>query len=65
MAMCTNAVAARFSCAAYTLEMPFKDNADAPDDVFGWSPERSAYLGASAVDALDELAQKLANDAQA
>jgi len=28
-----------------TLEMPFKDNADQPDPVHGWSPERSARLG--------------------
>ena len=57
MTMCTNAVAARFNCPAYTLEMPFKDNANSPDLVFGWSPERSAYLGASAIDALVELAK--------
>jgi len=58
MTMCTNAVAARFDCPAYTLEMPFKDNADAPDHDYGWSPERSAQLGASAVDALMELARR-------
>ena len=56
MTMCTKAVAHRFQCPAYTLEMPFKDNANAPDDTFGWSPERCAHLGASAVDALVELA---------
>ena len=32
MTMCTKAVAHRFQCPAYTLEMPFKDNANAPDD---------------------------------
>ena len=57
MTMCTNAVAARYQCPAYTLEMPFKDNANAPDLVFGWSPERSAQLGASALDALLRLAE--------
>ena len=57
MTMCTNAVAARFQCPAYTLEMPFKDNANAPDPMFGWSPERSANLGASALDALVQLAE--------
>ena len=56
MTMCTNAVSARFRCPAYTLEMPFKDNANAPDSLFGWSPDRSANLGASALDALLALA---------
>jgi len=57
MTMCTNAVAARFQCPAYTLEMPFKDNANAPDSIYGWSPERSAHLGASSLDALLRLSE--------
>jgi len=60
MTMCTNAVAARFQCPAYTLEMPFKDNANAPDPVFGWGVERSAHLGASGLDALLHLAEAFA-----
>ncbi|MBJ94109.1 MAG: hypothetical protein CMP23_06475 [Rickettsiales bacterium] len=59
MTMCTNAVAARFNCPAYTLEMPFKDNADSPDRLCGWSPGRSANLGASSLDALLHLAEAL------
>jgi len=43
--MCTNQVAQRFDCLAMTLEMPFKDNADLPDPIYGWSPERCAHLG--------------------
>lgn len=35
-----------FSCLSLTLEMPFKDNANAPDDAVGWSAARSARLGA-------------------
>lgn len=50
MTMCTNQVAQRFDCLAMTLEMPFKDNADAPDPVNGWSPERCRLLGAAALD---------------
>jgi murein tripeptide amidase MpaA len=57
MTMCTKAVAHRFGCPAYTLEMPFKDNANAQDLNFGWSPERCAHLGAAALDALIELAR--------
>ena len=61
MTMCTKAVAARFMSPAYTLEMPFKDNADAPDETYGWSPERCAQLGASALDALRALVQAYQN----
>jgi murein tripeptide amidase MpaA len=35
-----------FGCLSLTLEMPFKDNANAPDPAFGWSSTRSARLGA-------------------
>ena len=34
-----------FGCLAMTLEMPFKDDANHPDDMTGWSPERAAQLG--------------------
>jgi murein tripeptide amidase MpaA len=36
-----------FKCISLTLEMPFKDNADLPDDTTGWSGARSARLGAA------------------
>jgi murein tripeptide amidase MpaA len=32
--------------------MPFKDNADLPDDEFGWSGERSRKLGAAMLEAV-------------
>ncbi len=35
-----------FGCLSLTLEMPFKDNANAPDEQTGWSAARSARLGA-------------------
>jgi murein tripeptide amidase MpaA len=35
-----------FGCLSLTLEMPFKDNANAPDERHGWSAARSARLGA-------------------
>ena len=38
-------VAQRFGCVSLTLEMPFKDNADAPDARYGWSGARSKHLG--------------------
>jgi murein tripeptide amidase MpaA len=39
-------VANEFNCVALTLEMPFKDNANAPDKRAGWSAARSKRLGA-------------------
>ncbi len=44
LSMSTNQLAERFGAVSMTLEMPFKDNADAPDAVRGWSPERSRQL---------------------
>ena len=39
-----------FGCLSLTLEMPFKDNANAPDLRFGWNGARSARLGAAMLD---------------
>ena len=36
-----------FGCVSLTLEMPFKDNANAPDARTGWSGARSKHLGAA------------------
>jgi len=47
-----NWVGEQFDCLSYTLEMPFKDNANAPDEVSGWSPERSMHLGASTLESI-------------
>lgn len=52
LAMCTNFCAYEYDCLAMTLEMPFKDNANLPDEMFGWSPERCARLGAASLDAM-------------
>ncbi|HEX8012566.1 MAG TPA: M14-type cytosolic carboxypeptidase [Casimicrobiaceae bacterium] len=41
-----------FGCLALTLEMPFKDNADLPDEAVGWNGERSRRLGAAALEPL-------------
>ena len=43
----TKWVGNQFDCLAYTLEMPFKDNADLPNSLYGWNGERSSLLGAS------------------
>ena len=55
MSMSTTQLAERFGCVSMTLEMPFKDNFDLPDDVYGWSPERSKYLAVACLDALHAI----------
>ena len=45
--LATNWVGQNFDCLAFTIEMPFKDNADLPDARVGWNGERSKKLGAS------------------
>jgi murein tripeptide amidase MpaA len=52
MTMATNWIADAFGALAMTLEMPFKDNADAPDPEFGWSPARCEKLGQCALASL-------------
>ncbi len=59
MRMATNWLADRFGKLSLTLEMPFKDNADLPDPEHGWSPERSAKLGAALLGALLEVVDEL------
>jgi murein tripeptide amidase MpaA len=44
-----NWVGERFDCLSLTLEMPFKDEANHPDPLQGWSPERAERLGRSAL----------------
>jgi murein tripeptide amidase MpaA len=36
----------QFETLSYTIDLPFKDNADLPNESVGWSGERSAKLGA-------------------
>jgi len=52
MTMCTTHVAGHFGCLAMTLEMPFKDTKDTPNEAVGWSPERCRQLGRANLDAL-------------
>jgi len=40
MSMSTTQLAERYGCVSMTLEMPFKDNFNLPDPVYGWSPQR-------------------------
>lgn len=52
MSYCSNSLAERFASPVMTLEMPFKDAADTPEEMQGWSPERCIKLSSSCLDAL-------------
>jgi len=52
MVVCSNQIAARFDCLAFTLEMPFKDCFSNPDPERGWHPFRAGQLGASLIDSV-------------
>lgn len=41
-----------FECVALTIEMPYKDNNNLPDDNYGWSPERSILFGESLLNSI-------------
>ncbi|MNU02732.1 hypothetical protein D3C72_2465280 [compost metagenome] len=45
MTLACNSVGEQFDCLSLTLEMPFKDNNDAPNAHTGWSGKRSMQLG--------------------
>jgi murein tripeptide amidase MpaA len=45
LSIATNWVGERFKCLALTIQMPFKDHDELPDDRMGWSDQRSRILG--------------------
>lgn len=59
MTLATNWIGHQFGCPAFTIEMPFKDNADLPDPQVGWNGERSKRLGASVLQPVLALLGKL------
>ena len=59
MTVATNAVGHEFSCLAYTLEMPFKDNIEIPDTAYGWSPIRCKQLGQDVLVAIRAVVDEL------
>ena len=59
LSMSTAQLAERFGAISMTLEMPFKDNDDLPDPVYGWSPDRSRALARSCLDALHAILPEL------
>jgi murein tripeptide amidase MpaA len=59
MSMSTAQLAERYGAVSMTLEMPFKDNAELPDSIYGWSPDRSRNLARSCIDALHAILPQL------
>ena len=59
LTVASNAVGQLYDCLAYTLEMPFKDNALLPDPAYGWSPKRCFQLGEDVLVAMNAVADEL------
>ena len=57
--VCSKAIGEKFGCLSMTMEMPFKDNANMPDEIFGWSPDRAMNLGASVLHPIAEIIDDL------
>ncbi len=54
LSMSTTQVAERFGAMSMTIEMPYKDNHEWPDEAQGWSPERCKILARDCLAALVE-----------
>ncbi|MDK1289929.1 M14 family metallopeptidase [Pseudoalteromonas umbrosa] len=53
------AVGEEFKALSYTIEMPFKDNADLPDPYYGWSDRRSYQFGQDTLSAIVKVVDSL------
>ncbi|MBN1251835.1 MAG: hypothetical protein JXR51_08585 [Bacteroidales bacterium] len=59
LGICSNQIGERFDCLSLTVEMPFKDNKNMPDPVYGWSADRSKRLGESVLNVIIDIVDKL------
>ena len=57
--ICSKNLGEEFKCLSQTLEMPFKQNDNIPDNDLGWSPERSIKLGESLIPVLLSIVDEL------
>lgn len=55
----TNYVGQTFNTLAFTIEMPFKDNHDLPDEYYGWSLDRCKKFGEDVLIAINNTVDKL------
>ena len=59
LSIATNWMRHAYGCLAMTLEMPFKDSAVTPDPDEAWSPARAMAMGASQIDAMRSVLDRL------
>ncbi len=59
LAICSKQIGHSFNCLSITIEMPFKDNNDLPEPVFGWSPDRCIKFGESVLHPVMSVINKL------
>lgn len=59
LTICSNNICHEFDCLSYTLEMPFKDNANLSDSDFGWNDARSKQLGQDILIAIRAVVDQL------
>jgi murein tripeptide amidase MpaA len=59
LSLASNFVAEAFGCPSLTLEMPFTDTEQTPDEKRGWSPERSRRLGADCAKAIEKISSHM------
>ncbi len=59
MNLACNSVGEQYQCLSLTLEMPFKDNDDAPNPTTGWDGKRSKQLAKDVLTTLSEMAPTL------
>ncbi|MEX1057228.1 MAG: M14 family zinc carboxypeptidase, partial [Natronospirillum sp.] len=52
-------VGEHFKCLSYTIEMPFKDNNDLPEELYGWSEVRSMQFGRDSLAAIRAVVSHL------
>lgn len=62
MRIAANWLGEQFKTLSFTIEMPFKDNADLPKLETGWSPERSAQLGHDVLYPISSVLKKIAKN---
>ncbi len=55
----TSYVGDKFDCLAFTLEMPFKDNDNNPDEEHGWDGKRSHIFGQSFLTAISLITNQV------
>ncbi|EGN75780.1 Putative carboxypeptidase [Idiomarina sp. A28L] len=59
LTVASSAVAERFKCLAFTIEMPFKDNDDLPEPYQQWSDIRSCNFGRDTLKAILDVVDEL------